>query len=204
MSHSSIQLGVHQPGDSFVHRLSAGAKLAVLAAFGIVLVVWPRWTVALGGLAIVLGIAVLARLRWRESLRGLLPVLVLLAGIAAFQVWQRGWELAVQVSASLLALVLAGTVLTATTPGDRLVDLLVRGARPLARVGLRPEVFALAVALMLRTIPALLDVFAEARDAARARGLERQPRAVVVPTAVRTVARAHAVGEALAARGLAE
>ena len=200
----AVSLGLYQPGGTPVHRLGAGPKLAVLAAFGIVLVVWPRWTVALGGLAVVLGIAVLARLRWRESARGLLPVLVLLAGIAAFQVWQRGWELAVQVSASLLALVLAGTVLTATTPGDRLVDLLVRGARPLARVGLRPEVFALAVALMLRTIPALLDVFAEARDAARARGLERQPRAVVVPTAVRTVARAHAVGEALAARGLAE
>src|SRR5690606_27108197 len=109
-----------------------------------------------------------------------------------------------QVSASLFALVLAGTLLTATTPGDRLVDLLVRGARPFARLGLKPEVFALTVALMLRTIPALLEVFGEARDAARARGLERQPRAVLVPTAVRTVARAHAVGDALAARGLGE
>lgn len=201
---TSIRLGVYQPGESLVHRLSSGTKLAALAALGIVLVGWTRWTVALGGLVVVLGIALLARLRWRESARGLVPVLVMLVGIAAFQVWQRGWEVAVQVSASLFALVLAGTVLTATTPGDRLVDLLVRCARPLARVGLRPEVFALAMALMLRTIPALFEVFAEARDAARARGLERQPRAVVVPTAVRTVARAHAVGEALAARGLAE
>lgn len=204
MSRWTVPLGVYQPGTTPVHRLGAGPKLALLTVLGLALVVRPHWTVALGGLGFVLAVALLARLRWRESVRGLLPVLVLLTGLAAFQVWQRGWEVAVQVSASLFALVLAGTVLTATTPGDRLVDLLVRGARPLARVGLRPEVFALAVALMLRSIPALFDVVAEARDAARARGLERQPRAVVVPTAVRTVARAHAVGEALAARGLAE
>ncbi|NLF05379.1 MAG: energy-coupling factor transporter transmembrane protein EcfT [Actinomycetales bacterium] len=195
---------MYQPGTSPVHRVGAGPKLAILAVLGIALVVWPRWWVAVVGLVIVLAVALVARVRWRALARGLAPLAVLLIGIAAFQTWQRGWEVAVQVSVSLFALVLAGTVLTATTPGDRLVDLLVRGARPLARIGLKPEVFALAVSLMLRTIPALGEVFAEARDAARARGLEREPRAVLVPTAVRTVARAHAVGEALAARGLGE
>lgn len=204
MSGWSVPLGIYQPGTTPVHRLGAGPQLALLAVLGITLVAWSRWEVAVGGLAVVLASAVLARLRWRYSARGLVPILVLLIGIAGFQVWQRGWEVAVQVSASLFALVLAGTILTATTPADRLVDLLVRGARPLARLGLKPEVFALAVALMLRTIPALGEVLGEARDAARARGLEREPRAILVPTAVRTVARAHSVGEALAARGLAE
>lgn len=204
MSRWSVPLGLYQPGTSPVHRAPVGLKLASLAVLGIVLVGWPRWQVAVGGLAFVVAAALLARLRWRDSAHGLVPILVLLAVVAAFQTWQRGWEVAVQVSASLFALVLAGTVLTATTPGDRLVDLLVGGVRPLARLGLKPEVFALAVALMLRTIPALLEVFGEARDAARARGLDRQPRAVLVPTAVRTVARAHAVGDALAARGLGE
>jgi len=204
VSRWSVPLGLYQPGTTPVHRLGAGPKLVVLAVLGVALVAWPRWQVAVGGLAFVVAAALLARLRWRDSARGLVPILVLLAVVAAFQTWQRGWEVAVQVSASLFALVLAGTVLTATTPGDRLVDLLVGGVRPLARLGLKPEVFALAVALMLRTIPALLEVFGEARDAARARGLDRQPRAVLVPTAVRTVARAHAVGDALAARGLGE
>lgn len=197
-------LGTYQPGTSLVHRMGAGPKLAALAALGLVLVVWSRWWVAVVGLGLVLTATLVARVRWRPLARGLAPLAVVLLGIGAFQAWQRGWEVAVQVSVSLFALVLAGTVLTATTPGDRLVDLLVRGARPLARVGLKPEVFALAVSLMLRTVPALGEVFTEARDAARARGLERQPRAILVPTAVRTVARAHAVGEALAARGLGE
>lgn len=201
---STAGLGLFQPGSTPLHRLGPGTKLAALAAIGLVLLVRPGWEIALGVLAAVLAVAALARLRWRTSVRALVPVLVMLGALAAFQVWQRGWEVAVEVSASLLALVLAGTVLTATTPADRLVDLLVRGARPLARIGLRPEVLALAVALMLRTIPVLGEVVAQSREAARARGFERSPRAVLVPSAVRTVARAHTVGEALAARGLAD
>lgn len=201
---STTGLGLFQPGSTPLHRLGPGTKLAALAAIGLVLLARPGWEIALGLLAAVLAIAAFARLRWRTSVHALVPVLVMLVALAAFQVWQRGWEVAVEVSASLLALVLAGTVLTATTPADRLVDLLVRGARPLARIGLRPEVLALAVALMLRTIPVLGEVVAQSREAARARGFERSPRAVLVPSAVRTVARAHTVGEALAARGLAD
>jgi len=45
---------------------------------------------------------------------------------------------------------------------------------------------------------------AESRDAARARGLDRDPRAVVVPAAVRAVGHARRTGEALAARGLGD
>jgi len=193
-------LGIHQPGSSPLHRLGPGTKLAGLAVVGLVLLLLPRWQLALGLLLGVLAAGALARVRWP----GLAPLLVLLAALGAFQLWQRGWEQAVQVCAALLALVLAGSLVTATTPADRLLDLLVRAARPLRRLGLREETVALAVALVLRTVPALGEVLAESRDAARARGLERSPRAFLVPTAVRTVARAHTVGEALAARGLGE
>ena len=101
-------------------------------------------------------------------------------------------------------LVVAAGVVTATTPADRMLDALERTARPLRHVGLRPEILALSVALMLRTVPALVQTAAEVRDAARARGLERDARALLVPTAVRTVARARTTGEALAARGLTD
>ena len=50
----------------------------------------------------------------------------------------------------------------------------------------------------------LVRTTSETRDAARARGLERNPRAVLVPAAVRMVAHARATGDALAARGLGE
>lgn len=200
-------LGVYRPGRSWLHRTPAGAKLLALLALGLALALVPgrvTWVAGCGALALVLGVALSARLPLRPVARALRGVLLLGVAVAAYQWWRSGWELALGVLATLVALVLAGLVVTMTTPLDAVVDVVVRASRPLARVGLRPEWVGLAVALTLRGIPSLLAIAVETRDAARARGLERNPRAVLVPTVLRTVARARQTGEALAARGLAD
>lgn len=197
-------IGLYHPGSTVLHRARPGSKLAGLAVLGVAVVV------ATGPLSagVALGAAVLlarvGRLPLHVTLRGLGPVLVTAALVGGYQWWARGWPVAVEVALDLVALVLAAVVVTATTPSDRLLDTLTTAARPLRRVGLAPETFALAVGLMLRTIPTLARTVHEVRDAARARGLERDPRALLVPAAVRTVAHARAVGDALAARGLGE
>jgi len=197
-------LGLHQPGRTVVHRAGPGTKLVGLAAFGVVTVVCtgPVSALALLGLAVLLAAA--ARLRLRSTLRGMLPVLLTAGLVGMYQWWARGLPVAAEVATDLVSLVLVAVVVTATTPSDRMLDALVRAARPLRFVGLAPETVALAVGLMLRTIPALVQTFGEVRDAARARGLDRDPHALLVPAAVRTVARARATGDALAARGLGD
>lgn len=197
-------LGLHQPGSSWLHRASAGAKVAGLAVVGlaVVVVTGPRASIAL--LAGALLLAASARLRWRTTLRQVLPVLVVALVVGAFQAWRRGPATGLEVAADLVTVVVVAVVLTATTPADRLLDVLGRAARPLRHVGLAPETVALAVGLMLRAVPALLETSLEARDAARARGLERDPRAVLVPAAVRAVGRARRTGDALAARGVVD
>lgn len=197
-------VGLYSPGTTPVHRAPLGVRFALLAALGVALVVLRGPGPALAALGVVVGVAALARLPLRRTVRGLVSILLTAVLVGAYQTWQRGWPLGVEVAADLVTLVLAATVVTATTPTDALLDLLARAVRPLRRLGLHPDSFALAVALMLRTIPALGALFAEVRDAARARGLERMPRAHLVPFAVRTVARARLTGEALAARGLSD
>lgn len=204
---SDVVLGMYQPGRSWLHRAPAGAKLLGLLALGLALAFVPTglaWAAGSAALLLVLVVAASARVRLGGTLRALRAVLVVAAAAAAYQWWRSGWEQALGVLSVLVALVLAGMVVTMTTPMDAVVDVVVRGARPLGRFGLRPEWVGLAVALTLRGIPALVTVAGEAREAARARGLERNPRAVLVPTALRTVARARLTGEALAARGLAD
>jgi biotin transport system permease protein len=197
-------LGLYRHGTSPMHRLPAGAKLAGLAVLGVAVVVarGPVASVALLAVAVLASAA--GRVPLRSVVRSLLPVLVTTALVAGFQWWQRGPAVAVEVAADILSLVVAAGAVTATTPADRMLDLLDRALRPLRGLGVRPDVVALAVALMLRTVPALLTTAGEVRDAARARGLERSPRALLVPAAVRTVARARATGEALAARGIGD
>jgi biotin transport system permease protein len=131
-------------------------------------------------------------------------VLVTAALAGAYQWWARGWTSAVEVVADLLALVLAATVVTATTPADRLLDVLTRAARPLRHLGVSPDVVALTVALVLRTVPEIARTVHEVRDAARARGVERDPRVWLTPAVLRVVGRARDLGEALAARGIVD
>lgn len=197
-------LGLYHPGASLVHRAHPGLKLATLTVLGAVVVVLRGPVSSLVALALVVLTAVVTRLPWHRTARGVIPVLATAVLIGAYQWWARGPAVATEVVVDLLALVLAATVLTATTRADALLAVLARLARPLRHVGLPPETFALAVALVLRAIPVLVTTTLEARDAARARGLDRSPRATLVPAAVRMVAHAHATGDALAARGLGE
>lgn len=197
-------VGLYRPGTTLVHRMPVAVRFGALTALGVALVVLRGPVSALAALGAAVVAVGVARLPWRSTLRGLTSVLLTAVVLCAYQTWQRGWALGVEVSADLLALVVAATVVTATTPTDVLLDLLARVVRPLRHVGLQPDAFALAVALMLRSIPALGDLFGEVRDAARARGLERSARAQLVPFAVRTVARARLTGDALAARGIGD
>ena len=197
-------LGLHRAGTSPVHRAPAGVKLVLLAAVGAVLVLRTGPVVAGAGLLVVLLLGAVARVPWRTSSRALVPVLLTAVALGGYQTWVRGAAHGAEMALDLLTLVLAGTLVTTTTRADDLLAVVARAARPLRHVGLPPETVALTVGLFLRTVPVLVRTTGEARDAARARGLERDPRAVVVPAAVRMVGHARTTGDALAARGLGD
>ncbi|MFT4298775.1 MAG: energy-coupling factor transporter transmembrane component T [Aeromicrobium sp.] len=195
-------LGVYRPGTTWLHRRPAGQKLAAVALWSIAVVALrgPAYSPIFAGIALLL--AVWAGLPLRRTLRTMRGFLLMLALVAAFQTWQRGPDIAVAVVTNLLALFLVGLVFTSTTAVDDLLSTVERIASPLRFVGGRPERIALAFALVLRALPAVMEVAQETRAAAKARGLERNPRALLTPFAIRVVAHAYATGDALAARGL--
>lgn len=196
--------GTYRPGTTLLHRLPAGPKLGLLAAYGVLSVVLTGpWTAVFLLVASVL-LALWGGLDLPATAHRLRYLLVMLAVVAGYQTWQRGWDVAVHVVGDLLALVLAALVFTATTRIDAMLDAIVVGLGPLRGLGVRPERVALAFSLVVRTVPGVLEIAQETRDAARARGLERSPRALLVPMVVRTVAHAFATGEALHARGIGD
>ncbi|WP_413250810.1 energy-coupling factor transporter transmembrane component T family protein [Sinomonas flava] len=197
-------LAGYVPGDSWLHRAPLWAKFLGVVAAGAASFVLLDWRVSVG----VLGLAVTAWLsaglgvrRLAASWKLVLPFAVVLF---AFQSWQQGPETATRIVANLLLCFLAAGLLTATVPLERLLDAVASLARPLQRFGADPERFALAIAIMLRSIPVLAGAFAEVGDAARARGLERSVRARTVPVVLSAVAYARRTGDALAARGLGD
>jgi biotin transport system permease protein len=195
-------LGLYSPGSTWLHRLSPGWKILTLAVLSVALTVLRTPVVGLTALGGAVLLLVVSRAPLRQSARALLPVALVAVVLGVFQWWSRDLSAAVAVSGTLLALVVMATVVTVTSPADRVLDTIVRAAGPLRHVGLSPEVVGLTVTLMLRSVPLLVELAWEVRDAARARGLERSPRAYLVPFVLRTVARAHRTGDALAARGI--
>ena len=198
------------PGASLIHRTPLALKAALLFAVAVLCLASPLISVMVGALTttatLVLVVAAhcVAGLSWQRMWRAVRMMLIFLVLIAAYQWWQHGALTAWQVIAAIVATVLASNVLTATTPVDELLDGLAALVRPLQRFGADPERFSLTVALMLRSIPFVIGAFADVRDAARARGLERNLLARSLPVVIATVGYARATGEALAARGLGD
>lgn len=200
----TLPLGQHVPGSTVWHRLPTGGKLLGLVLLGVGVVALPGPWAPLVALLVALAVTLHAGVPMRTLALGLRPLLVLLVVVAAFQSWQRGWPVAVEVVATTLTLVVLATTFTATTPTDDLLDTVTRIAGVLRPLGVDPERVALAFSLTISSIPAVMTLFEQTREAAKARGLERSPRATLAPFAVRTVAHAHDVGDALAARGLGD
>ncbi|QCX29118.1 energy-coupling factor transporter transmembrane protein EcfT [Nocardioides jishulii] len=184
--------------------MPAGAKMLALMGLSTVVVLVRGPVSGLVALLLALGLVGWSGTGVRATVRTLRAFFLVAAVLLAYHLLFGTWQVAVEQVGDLLALVLLATVLTATTPVDALLDMIVRAVGPLRRFGANPEKVALAFSLVLRSIPVLLTIAAETRDAARARGLERSPRTWLTPFVVRTVAHARDTGDALHARGLGD
>jgi biotin transport system permease protein len=197
-----VMLGLFRPGRSLVHRLPAGAKLLLLvvAAAGSILVHHP-WQVAVV-LAAVGCLYLVAELSPRVLVAQLRPLWWVIVLLGAFHVLVNGWARAFVVLGLLVALVLLAALVTLTTRTTELIEVVVRVMRPLTRFGVDPERVGLLLSLGIRSVPVVVGLAAEVREAQLARGLGTSARAFAVPLVVRSLRHADALGEALAARGL--
>lgn len=191
-------------GDSVIHRTPLWLKFLVVVACGTASFLIVDWAVSLAIFAVMCGLFLLSGAGVRRLLRAIWMVAPILLVVGLFQWWQLGVPTAARIVVNILVCVVAASVLTATTPVQDLLDGVVSLAKPFRRLGADPERFALTIAVMLRSIPYIAGAFSDVRDSARARGLERNPRALVLPVFITTVAYARQTGDALAARGLGE
>lgn len=196
--------GLYVPGDSWLHRLSTGWKYLLLLVLTIPLLALAQAPFSLAAVVLAAVLLLTAGLHPSQALRLPFGFWLVAAMLAVYQLVTAGVEPAVVVVANLVTAVYASRVLTLTTPGTVLIDALVSGLGWLRWFKVDPELVGLAIAVMLRSVPVLLDSFTQVRQAAQARGRERNLFAQVTPVVVRAVGHAQATGAALAARGLAE
>jgi biotin transport system permease protein len=197
-----VLTSTYQPGTSLLHRSAAGVKLLGLLVFSTVLVALQSPVTVLAGFVLVAGLYVLAGFGVRTLVGQVWPLRWFVLFLLPFQWWTAGWQAAVAVVGTLVVAVVAAALITLTTRVTDLLDVIARVLEPARRIGVDPDRVALLLALTIRAVPVIAATLHEARDARRARGLERSTRALVTPVVVRTIRHADRVGDALAARGI--
>ncbi|ACM25706.1 energy-coupling factor transporter transmembrane protein EcfT [Agrobacterium sp. SHOUNA12C] len=194
---------LHVDADTWMHRISPRLKLGVLAALGIVLFLID--SIALLAIAIIIGAALYFRtgLPAGEALRRLRPVLLSIAVVALFGLIFNPLHVAVVTVLRLVALVLFAATVTATTSISAFMDEITALAAPLERLGLlKAADIGLAVGLVVRFVPEILDRYRAIREAHEARGIKIRIATTLVPLIILTLRDADNIAAAIDARGI--
>lgn len=190
------------PFETRLHRLPAAAKLAVLA--GATAALLPLADLRLIGAAAGLTAALYAAQGPRFALYGarmLRPLWPFLLVLALWHLWTGDPGRGAAIGLKMLSAVALANLVTMTTRLDDMITLVERLAAPLARLGLPPRVLAVAIALVIRFTPVLMDKTSQLMQAWRARSPRRANWRVVLPVTLMALDDADHVAEALRARG---
>lgn len=193
--------GLYHPGESWLHRLWPGAKLAALAGVGTVLFLRESLPLSAGVLAVALMLYAVARIPAGLVWAQLRPLIWVLAILFAVQWLIDGLPMAIFMITRLVVLILLAALVTLTTRSADMIDTLTRALSPLRLIGVDPARVSLALSLALRFIPVLGTITEDVREAQRARGLDRSVIALAVPVILRLLRMADEIAEAIDARG---
>ncbi len=196
-------LGAYRPLRTPLHLAPAWFKVLLLAAVSILMVFVQDMVTGVTFACASLALYLSTLPRWRTALRAVLWTLLFAIMAAGYQLWRGEWQLGVDIASDLLTVVFLALAVSSSTPMSEMLDLLSGLMRPLRRI-LPHETIGLMFSLLIRLIPEMARILGESRQAAMARGVERSPRAVLVPAATRTVGFAIDLGQALHARGISD
>lgn len=195
-------LTLTSPQMTWAHPLPAGAKMAALCLWTVVLfhldTPAPLALAALATAALPLSCGLPFALTSARLLRPLWPFVLI---VALWHLWLGDPGGGATVLLRLAAAVAAANFVTMTTRLSDMLAVIAWLARPLAAFGLQPRTLALAVALVIRFIPVMLTRADQITAAFRARSPRRPGWRVLVPTVLAALDDASQVAEALRARG---
>lgn len=196
-----MSIGIAVPGDSWLHRLPAAWKLGGLAVATVGMYLIGTWPLAMAALAVAVLVLASARLPW-SALRGpVRAVVVLLVVLGLVQWWLVDGATALRAVGRVGAAVLLAWAVSLTTPVAQVLAVLERALRPLRRLGVDTDHWALVLSLAVRSVPLMVDAAQQANEARIARGRPLSVRSFAIPVVVRAVRASEMLADALLARG---
>ena len=187
---------------SRAHGWPAGAKLlglgiATVALFFVENIVAQALVCA----GILLAYALPGRVFFRAGMSRLLILWPFVAVMLLWHLLTGSTAIGVVAVLRMISLVALANLVTMTTRLTEMTDLLHHLLAPLRRLGIRTGALELAMPLVIRATPALLDKGMNLRDAWRARTHRRPSWRIVLPFTLLAIDDAEHLAEALKARG---
>ncbi len=163
-------------GNTPFHRLPVRVKLITLMTASIALFFVSSLQILVPTFVTTLCLYLALGLPWREAF-GRIGWIAFAIAIVALATWYfNGLHEALALTFRLMALVLLAAAITATTTISAFMDEITVMLQPLERLGLmRAADVSLALGLVLRFVPEILDRYENIREAHRARGLPIRP-----------------------------
>ncbi|XUY27330.1 CbiQ family ECF transporter T component [Agrobacterium sp. rho-8.1] len=193
---------LHVEGTGWLYRLSSRIKLTGLALFSIGLFL-TRDPVILSAAVLLAGVMLWqAHLGLQETVARLRPVLLTIAVIALFSfLFMSALDAAIALL-RLTALTLLATAITASVSISQFMDEITFALRPLEKIGLANAAdVGLAVGLVVRFVPEVINRYETLSDAHLARGMKVRLHTILVPLIIMTLKDADAIADAIDARG---
>lgn len=185
---------------SWLHRVGAGAKLAVLALAGMLLLLLPSAAWQAGAFAVVLALYLSLGAASRPTRRLVRMAAIAAALVAGFHALTGRPLLGLESALRLQSCTMLGAMLTATTRFGELLAVAERCLSPLRRLGVRTERLALQLGLMLRFTEHFFVQWARLDDAHRIRTGKAGGLRLLAPLTIRMLMAARKVADALAIR----
>ncbi|WP_062296132.1 energy-coupling factor transporter transmembrane component T family protein [Demequina maris] len=196
-------LGIYRPKRTALHLAPVWFKMLLLVGVSItsIAVSDPVTSIGITAACLLLLASTLPPLK--ATLKGMGAIILIAALTTVFQVLRGDYVRALDLAGDIVSVAALALAVSSSTSMGAMLDFVTTLARPL-RWLLPPESIGVMVSLTLRAIPEAAQILTESRVAARARGMDRSPRAILIPSASRTVGFALQLGQALHARGIAE
>ncbi|QTK79415.1 MULTISPECIES: energy-coupling factor transporter transmembrane protein EcfT [Agrobacterium] len=193
---------LHVDGTGWLYRVSPRLKLLTLMGFSIALFLTRDLAALVAATVLAAGVLSATRLPLRDIALRLRPVMLTIFLVAAFSYLLLPVNDASVNLLRLTALALLATAVTITVSISQFMDEITLAAGPLERLGLlKAADIGLAVGLVVRFVPEIVNRYHAVRDAHRARGLPVRMATIVVPLVIMTLKDADAIADAIDARG---
>lgn len=195
-------LALTLPRRTWAHGVRAGWKLGALALVSALLFPVDNLTVLSAALLAVIALHVVTGLDvLRYALWMLKPIVVFAAIIGFYHVVT--WDIAAgaAIVMRMLLLVALANFVTMTTALDSMIGVIEWLLRPLRYLGVNTHAIGMAIAMVIRFTPALVQKGAALIESWRARSARRPGWRITIPVCLLALDDAEHVSEALRARG---